>query len=136
MIYLALCLYSSTSPLLPLEENVRYYLMCLSTYCDNQKYPLYFQNIALMIMLLSIEIHLCRALWYDGILWISLPTLRFSDFNSGVKPKYIGDFGESVRNLSSIEWVNFSYLGLARKFVLAFLQDIMEKLKWTFWVVQ
>ena len=56
MIYLALYLYSSTSLLLPLEENVRYYLTCLSTYCDNQKYPLYFQNIALMIMLLSIEI--------------------------------------------------------------------------------
>ena len=26
--------------------------------------------------------------------------LRFSDFNSGVKPKCIGDFGESVRNLT------------------------------------
>lgn len=48
--------------LLLLKENVRYYLMCLPLIMTTRNTPLYFQNMALMIVLLSIETHFCRAL--------------------------------------------------------------------------
>ena len=86
------------------EESVRYYLMCLSTYCDNQNYPLYFQNIAfddnVNCLLRPISVGHCGMMGFFEFLY---PPWDFLTSSSGVKPKCIGDFSESVRSLSSIE---------------------------------